>query len=211
MTRVVVAASALLAAIAPAGAVNVNVVGVFPGKAAVVVVDGAAPKSIAIGETIAGSKLVAVDGDGATFAVDGHRRTIAMGSYFAHSPASERARAVLGSDARGHFMTDGTINGGGIRFLVDTGATVVTLSANDAARLGVPYKQAPVSNASTANGTIQYRMVKLDRIKVGNVELTNVDAGVIDGYDGPALLGMSFLSRTEVSRDGANMVLTRRF
>jgi aspartyl protease family protein len=53
--------------------------------------------------------------------------------------------------------------------------------------------------------------VKLDRVKVGNVELTNVDAGVVEDYAGPALLGMSFLSRTEVSRDGANMVLTRRF
>jgi aspartyl protease family protein len=204
-------ATLILVAAASAQAADVDVVGLFPGKAAVVAVDGAAPRSIAIGESVAGQKLVAVDGNGATFLVDGHRQTIAMGSYLSHAGAADRAKAVVGADARGQFMADGAVNGTGIRFLVDTGATLVMLSSTDATRLGVPYRQAPVSVTATANGTVQYRMVKLDRIKVGNVELTNVDAGVLDDYNGPALLGMSFLSRTEVSRDGAYMVLTRRF
>jgi len=200
----------LLLAAATAQGADVDVVGLFPGKAAIVAVDGAAPRSIAIGESVAGQKLVAVDGNGATFLVDGHRQTVAMGSYLSHA-VTDRAKAIVGADARGQFMTDGTVNGTGIRFLVDTGATLVMLSSTDAARLGVSYRQAPVAITATANGTVQYRMVKLDRIKVGNVELTNVDAGVLDDYTGPALLGMSFLSRTEVSRDGAYMVLTRRF
>lgn len=204
-------ALALVASVTRVEAADVAVVGVFPGKAAIVAIDRAAPKSIAIGESIAGSKLLAVDADSATFLVDGRRQTIAMGSYLARPVAGDSAKAVVPVSGGGHFMIDGTVNGGGLRFLIDTGATLVVLSSTDAIRLGVSYRDAPLSRVTTANGIVQYRVVKLDRVKVGNVELNNVDAGVIDGYGGPALLGMSFLSRTEVSRDGANMVLTRRF
>ena len=194
-----------------ASAASINVVGVFPNKA-VVAIDGAAPHSIAVGETIAGFKLLSVDGNGATFLVDGRRQTIAMGSYLARPNDRDRAKAVLGADGRGHYVAQGTINGTATRFLVDTGATLVVLSLAEANRLGIHYRDAPQSLASTANGTVSYRVVKLDRVKVGDVELTNVEAGIIEGsYDGPNLLGMSFLSRMEVTRDGANMVLIRRF
>ena len=88
----------------------------------------------------------------------------------------------------------------------------MVLGTAEADRLGIAYKQAPRGGATTANGTVGYRIVRLDRVKVGDVELTNVEAGVLEGgYDGPPLLGMSFLSRTEVSRDGQSMVLTRRY
>ena len=192
-------------------AATINVVGLFPNKA-VVAFDRAAPRAMAVGETVSGIKLVAVDGSSATFLVDGRRQTIALGSYFAPQAASDRANAVLPSDSGGHFVAQGSIDGKATRFLVDTGATLVVLSTNEADRLGIVYKQAPRALANTANGTVPYRIVKLDRIKVGGIELTNVDAGIIEGvYDGPNLLGMSFLSRTEVARDGENMVLTRRF
>jgi aspartyl protease family protein len=192
-------------------AATINVVGVFPGKA-VVAVDGAAPRSIAVGESVAGFKLVAVGADAATFLVDGKRQTIAMGSYLGGKSASSRASTMVTLDGRGHYMADGAINGVPTRFLVDTGATLVILSANEATRLGVSYRQAPQAMARTANGTVPYRVVKLDRIRVGDVEINNVEAGVMEsGFDGPTLLGMSFLSRMEVSRDGQNMVLTKRF
>ena len=103
------------------------------------------------------------------------------------------------------------MNGAATTFLVDTGATMLVLSSKEAERLRLAWRQAPEAVASTANGRVTYRSMKVDRVKVGDVELTNVETGIIDGYDGPNLLGMSFLSRTEVSRDGANMVLTRRF
>jgi aspartyl protease family protein len=194
----------------PAIAATINVVGIFPNKA-VVTVDGAAPRSVSVGDTVGGFKLVSVGPDSATFVVDGKRQTIAMGSYFARPNNHDRTTAVLATDNRGHYVAQGSVNGNATRFLVDTGATMVVLSANEAKRLGVAYEQAPKSMVTTANGTVPYRVVKLDRVKVGDVELTNVDAGIIDGYDGPNLLGMSFLSRTEVTRDGVSMVLTRRF
>lgn len=190
---------------------SLNVVGLFPGKA-VVAIDKAAPRSMAVGETVAGIKLLAVDRDSATFLVNGRRQTVPMGSFVAGTSASGRATAVLDVDGRGHYMAAGTINGVATRFIVDTGATLVVLSAAEATRLGIVFRQAPQGTANTANGAVPFRLVRLDRIKVGDVELTNVEAGVMEGsYDGPPLLGMSFLSRTEVSRDGQSMVLTKRF
>lgn len=201
----------LAVSIGTAQAATIDVVGIFPGKA-VVAIDHGAPRSIAVGDTVAGFKLVAVGSDSATFLVDGRRQTIPMGSYLAGPPDRGRATATIGQDGSGHYLANGSINGASTRFLVDTGATLVVLSARDADRLAIQYKQAPRAVATTANGTVPYRVVKLDRIKVGDVELTNVEAGVMEGgYDGPPLLGMSFLSRTEVSRDGVSMVLTRRY
>lgn len=205
-----VCALCLTLAACDAAAAKLDVVGVFPGKA-VVTIDGAAPRSINVGETISGFKLLSVTGDGATFLIDGRSQTVAMGSYVAGTPAHGRATAVLGADSRGHYLAQGSVNGATTRFLVDTGATMVVISMKEAERLGLSWQQAPQGFANTANGKVSFRMLKLDRIKVGDVELTNVDAGIVEGYDGPNLLGMSFLSRTEVSRDGANMVLTRRF
>ncbi len=194
-----------------ASAAQLDVVGLFPGKA-VVSVDGGPPRSIGVGDSVGGFRLVSVGGDGATFLVDGRRQTIPMGSYLAGTSDHGRATAVLGADGSGHYVAQGAINGTATRFLVDTGATLVVMSSNEADRLHLAYKLAPQANASTANGRVSYRLVRLDRIKVGDVELTNVAAGILEGgYDGPTLLGMSFLSRTEVSRDGQSMVLTRRF
>lgn len=191
-------------------AATLDVVGIFPGKA-VVAVDKAAPRSVGVGETVAGFRLVAVGSDSATFVVDGRRQTIPMGSYLAGPADRGRATATIGQDGSGHYLAAGAINGSPTRFLVDTGATLVIVPAREADRLAIAYKEAPRAVANTANGAVTYRVVKLDRIRVGDVELTNVDAGVMEGYDGPPLLGMSFLSRTEVSRDGVSMVLTRRF
>ena len=175
-------------------------------------VDGAAPRAVSVGETVAGYRLVSVNADSATFVVDGRRQTIAMGSYLAGPSSAGRATAVVTADGRGHYAVQGSINGMVTQFLVDTGATIVIMSSNEADRLRIAYKTAPRALVNTANGTVPYRLVKIDRIRVGDVELTNVDAGVLEGtYDGPTLLGMSFLSRTEVSRDGQSMVLTRRY
>ena len=193
-----------------ADAANVDVVGLFPGKA-VVAVDGGPPHSLSIGDTVAGMKLVAVGSNDATFLVDGKRQTVAMGSYLAGRASDHRASATLAPDSRGHFIAQGSINGGSTRFLVDTGATMVVIPAAEADRLALDYRRAPQGMANTANGPVAFRLVKLDRVKIGDVELNQVDAAVMpSGYDGPVLLGMTFLSRTEVTRDGVNMVLPKR-
>jgi aspartyl protease family protein len=104
------------------------------------------------------------------------------------------------------------VNGAAARFLVDTGATLIALPAADAKRMGVSYLNAPRGVVNTANGSAVAYKVKLDTVRVGDITINNVDAMVIDGGGlHIALLGMSFLNRTEMTRDGETMVLTKRF
>ena len=194
-----------------ASAASVNVVGLFPGKA-LVSIDGGTPRTMATGETAVGVKLLATSGDSATFVIDGKRQTLALGQYFAGQASRGRASTTLVADGRGHYFTQGSINGATMTFLVDTGATLIVMSGEQASRLGIAYRRGPEGTANTANGQTVFYRITLDTVKVGDIVLNNVEAAVLEnGLAGPALLGMSFLSRTEMSRDGQNMVLTKRF
>lgn len=195
-----------------AGAADVRVVGVFTGKA-VVSIDGAAPRTLSVGQkTSDGVTLIGVDGQQAQFDVNGARRTLTVGQGFsAGPPVASGARTVLTADSRGHFWADGAVNGGAMRFMVDTGATVVALPAADARRIGLNYFNAPRTAVSTANGMTVAHLVKLDTVKIGDITLTNVDAVVQENGLATPLLGMSFLNRTDMRRDGPTMTLVRRF
>jgi aspartyl protease family protein len=156
-------------------------------------------------------RLVAVEGDGATFEIDGKRRTLKIGQPYATKTPSAAASVTLSADATGHFSADGSVNGARMRFLVDTGATLVALPAAEARRAGVLYLHAPRGTVSTAGGPATAYKVKLDTVSVGGVTLTNVDAVVLDQGLTVPLLGMSFLSRMDMQRVGQTMVLKKRF
>jgi aspartyl protease family protein len=199
------------AAAAPVGATDVNVVGLSPNRA-IVVIDGGAPRVLNQGMEINGVKLLSTSGESGEFMIDGRRQTLRLGQFYGGNANAGRASTTLTADGRGHYVTQGSINGGSMTFLVDTGATLVVLSAADAHRLGIAYKNAPQYTANTANGTVSYYKVTLNTVKIGDIVLNNVDAAIQEsGLATGALLGMSFLSRTEISRDGQNMVLTKRF
>ncbi|MGA2552992.1 MAG: TIGR02281 family clan AA aspartic protease [Burkholderiaceae bacterium] len=193
------------------GATDVNVVGISQGRAIVVIGQGA-PRVIREGSEVEGVKLLSTSGESADFVIDGKRQTLHLGQFYGGSAQNGRSSTTLTPDGRGHYVTQGSINGGSIIFLVDTGATFVVLSGADAHRLGIAYNDAPQYAASTANGYVTYHKVTLNTVKVGDIVLNNVDAAVQDtGLATGALLGMSFLSRTEISHEGSNMVLTKRF
>lgn len=98
----------------------------------------------------------------------------------------------------GHFAANALVNGRPVRFLVDTGATSVALTLADAKRAGVDVDALRYTvRHSTANGTNWGAPVRLERIAVGDVEVRNVRASVLqEGLD-TSLLGMSFLNRLE--------------
>ena len=99
-----------------------------------------------------------------------------------------------------------------MRFLVDTGASKVALSALEAKRLGISYLSAPRGLAQTANGNTVAYAVKLDTVRVGDITVNNVDAAVIEGQGlNVILLGMSFLNRMQMRRDGETLTLLKRF
>ena len=194
----------------PAAAVDVKVVGLSANKAIVVIGNGA-PRTLAVGQrTAEGVLLAAVNGDSAVFEIDGTRRTLQMGQHYAATGGSGE-RVVLAAAEGGHFLAAGQVNGGAIRFLVDTGATSVALPAHDAQRLGIDYKNGARGMVQTANGVTTAYRVKLDTVTIGGLTLNNVDAVVLEGGLTMPLLGMTFLNRTSMQRDGETLVLTKRF
>jgi aspartyl protease family protein len=121
-------------------------------------------------------------------------------------PASRSGyRVELRADATGHFMADAYINGRRVNIMVDTGATIVALSDEDAAAAGVFPREADFTGrVHTANGVARVAYVNLDTVSIGDITVRNVRAAVTErGKLTTSLLGMSFLSklrRAEMSR-----------
>ena len=193
-------------------ATDVVVSGLFPNKA-LVQVDGGALRTLAVGQTTPeGVRLVSVDRESAVFEIGGRRTTLGIGqAQIARSEPSAQS-AVMVADTSGHFSAEGRVNGQSLRFMVDTGATVTASPAADARRLGIDVAKGQLVLLRTANGTARGRQVKLDVVTVGGVTLYGVEAVVMEG-DGLAmpLLGMSFLNRMDMKREGSVLTLTKRY
>lgn len=201
----------LSACVGHAAATDVGVVGLFPGKA-ILVVDGAPPKTYEVGSSIgADGKLLAADRETATVMMNGKRQILTMGQYVHRAAPSSGNSVVLHAGERGHFIAPVRINGSSINMMVDTGASLIALPAAEAVRMGINYKNGRLGRSSTANGVVTVYQVKLDSVRIGDVELHQVDASVHESGLPYALLGMSFLNRMEMRRDGDQMTLTKRY
>lgn len=202
----------LALASAAAGATEVALTGTFGSTAAILSIDGGAPKTVKVGQSFGGVKVVGVEQDRATVEIDGKRRVLVRGqTHSSTGPSAARQSATLTAGPGGHFAAEGSVNGTSVRFLVDTGATLIALPASVAKRIGLDYRKGPVGAAQTAAGPTPAYRVKLDTVKVGGIELNNVDGVVIEqGLEVP-LLGMTFLNRVDMQRDGQTMTLTRRY
>ncbi|QQO33764.1 TIGR02281 family clan AA aspartic protease [Bradyrhizobium diazoefficiens] len=112
------------------------------------------------------------------------------------APAGGRSLNIP-RDGRGHFQTDGRIDGQRIGFMVDTGASVVALNETSAARFGLrPSRSDYNANVTTANGTIKAARTRIAMLDVGGLIVRDVDAMVLpDEALSENLLGLSFLSR----------------
>jgi aspartyl protease family protein len=104
---------------------------------------------------------------------------------------------VIPRDKRGHFQTDGRIDGQRIGFMVDTGASVIALNERSAAQIGVrPSQNAYTTVVSTANGKIKAARTRLAMVDIGGLIVRDVDAMVLpDEALSENLLGLSFLSK----------------
>jgi aspartyl protease family protein len=191
-----------------AGATEVGLVGII-GSKAILSIDGGSPRTLSSGQEYGGVKLLSTQGDSATVTIDGKRRVIKIGqSIVDQAPSNNKAAVVMVSDARGHFQTSGTINGHSANFLVDTGASAISMGASDAKRLGLNLNNAQRGMSQTANGVTMVYRVKLDTVKVGDIVLHNVDGVVHPSQNMPIiLLGMSFLSRVNMQTDGRTLTL----
>nr|WP_315428846.1 TIGR02281 family clan AA aspartic protease [uncultured Albidiferax sp.] len=204
----------LCAALAVGAAVQAQSValsGMMGGKA-LLLVDGKPPKSVAPGETHLGVKVISVAADEALVEINGKRATLRLGE----SPVSVKGKGsgnkiVLVADSQGHFIGPGRINGQSMQFVVDTGATVVSLGMNDAERMGINYKNGEPVRMSTANGNSNGWRIRLSSVRIGDVELSGVEAVVTPSSMPYVLLGNSFLTQFQMTRINDQMVLERRY
>ena len=206
----------LVLAVPPSSrAAEVNLIGLF-GSKATLMLDSGKPRTLAVGETSPDNiRLISIAADSAVIEFGGRRETIRMGNQRIAAARSDggAGRALLTGDSRGHFMTTAVVNGVSMPFLLDTGATAVTIGSDDAKRANIKYSPTNRSMMQTANGLVIAYNVKFDTVRVGDIMLNNVDGIVMEnqqlGIVG--LLGMSFLNRTEMQRSGDSMTLTRRY
>ena len=216
MTLRTVKTAALLAILlisTAASAQSVALAGML-GSKALLVVNGTAPKTVAPGETHEGVKVISTRGDLAIVEQDGKRSTLRVGeapvSMGASKSGGKGNRIVLVAGTGGHFLTAGQINGKAVQFMVDTGATSVAMGAQDAERTGINYEAGQPVAMSTANGNVQGFRIKLDSVRVGDVEVFGVDAVVTPQPMPYMLLGNSFLTRFQMQRENDQMTLTKR-
>jgi aspartyl protease family protein len=184
------------------------------GSRAILIVNGGPPKTVAVGETYKGVRVVSVQSDQAQVEFSGQRLALRMDTPTSVGGAGGGGggtRIVLPADTRGHFMTSGTINGRTVSFMLDTGATSVSMSAADAGRIGIEYQKGTPVQMSTANGVVQGWRVQLASVRVGDVEIYDIDA-VVSPLPMPyVLLGNNFINRFSMKRDSDQMVLEKRY
>ena len=196
---------------AAAFAQDVGLAGLM-GSKALLMINGGEPRAVAVGQTIDGVKLISIQGDQAVIEIGGKKRPLRVGQHAVGAgPSDSSGKIIMSADSRGHFYTLGSINGNSIRFLVDTGATMIAQGDSDARRLGLDFNRGEKGMAETANGRTVVSKVLLDTVRIGDVTLHNVDAMIHQNEMPIALLGMSFLNRMEMQRDGNTMTLKKRF
>ena len=186
------------------------------GSKALVIVDGSPPKSVSVGESYRGVKIVSTQGDQAVMEMAGKRLTMRVGEAptsvgGASSQGEGGTKVVLSASSGGHFMTQGQINGRAVQLVVDTGASAVSLSMAEAERVGLNYKAGQAMQLSTANGVIPGWRLKLASVRIGDVVVYDVDAVVSTGAMPYVLLGNSYLARFQMTRTNEQMVLDKRY
>lgn len=184
------------------------------GNRALLIIDGSPPRGVAPGDAHKGVKVLSTTGDEAVVEIDGKRHTLRVGD----APASVGGsgprggnRIVLTAGSGGHFFSQGAINGRAVQFMVDTGATAVSMGMSDAKRMGVAYETGRKILMGTANGVVPAWLIRLDSVRVGDVEVFGLD-GIVSQQPMPyVLLGNSFLNRFQMKRENDQMVLERRY
>lgn len=182
------------------------------GKSAALLVIQGQVKTVRVGQTVDGVRLIEVAEGQATVEVEGKRLQLILGAApVAQGAAQAGKRIVLGVAEGGHFLTMGSINGHAARFMVDTGATSVAISMADANRMGLRYLNGRRILTQTANGVAPAYQMTLDSLRIGDVEVGGVEATIVQANMPFVLLGNSFLSRFQMRRENDTMTLERRF
>ena len=208
-------AAILMLCTAAAAAQTVTMNGSLGTQQALLVIDGQ-PHAVAVGSTVKGVKLLSLTASQAEVEVVGARRMVTLGAGPVRMTGGgggggSGKEIVLTAGSGGHFQTTGQINGKAVQFMVDTGASMVGISQVEADRLGLDYKSSSRRGfAETANGRVPAYAITLTSVRVGDVEVANVDAMIVPATMPYVLLGNSFLTRFQMKRENDTMRLEKR-
>jgi len=186
--------------------------GMLGTRAALLIIDGE-PRTVEVGATVKGVKLVALEDGRATVDVAGRRQTLLLGAAPARIvPSATPPRQInMPMGPGGHYTAIGMINGQVTSFLVDTGATSVAISQIEAEKLGLRYLYGKRIVTQTANGVVPAYVIELASVRIGDVQVRDVEAIVIPGQMSHVLLGNSFLNRFQMRRENDVMTLELRY
>jgi aspartyl protease family protein len=160
-----------------------------------------------------GVRLVASESKGAVLEMDGKRVPLALSQRIAASYAEAAfAEVRIPRGEQGHHFVGGSINGHGVRFMVDTGATTIAMSSVDAERLGLKWREGRRGRTSTASGVAESRELTLATVSIGPITLHRIPATVVTGaYPTSVLLGNSFLAKVEMTEESGVMILRQKY
>jgi aspartyl protease family protein len=194
---------------------RVNIVGLFNGKA-VVMINGGAPQTLSVGQTKQEVKLLSADSEKATLLIEGKTKVLGMGQAASIAGGggqeTKDAQLKLFADKSGHFFGDVSVNGTLLKYVIDTGATTVAMNSADAKHARIDYSKGVKGTASTASGLVDTYHVKVNTLKLGAITLNDVDVAVIEGgFPEVVLMGMSVLNRLDMQRDSSVMTLKKKY
>jgi aspartyl protease family protein len=201
----------LLAVVAAPVDASVRVIALFSDKALLEV--GDRQKIVSKGETFEGVLLQSASGRGAVVVIVGETMSLRLNQRIAGNfKKRNRDTIKISPDAQGMYFARGAINGHSTNFLVDTGATNVTLSGDKATSLGIDYRKGIRGMASTAAAVVPVWNINLDSISVGGIKIHNVTATVISGSQPrQVLLGNSFLKHMDLKQAGSILTIEKRY
>jgi len=184
---------------------KITISGLFKDRA-VVIIDGT-QRILTIGKSSPeGVKLISASSHEAVLEIDGVQKAYALGGEISSTftgPAPGET-VTIAPDGGGMYLVNGSINGFQVSFVVDTGATLISMNKHQAKRIGLAYKMQGVESVSeTAAGYARIYLIKLNEVTVGNITVHDVEAAVHDDeFPTVILLGNSFLGRVNMVREG---------
>jgi aspartyl protease family protein len=188
---------------------SVELKGIFGKKAVLLIIDGK-ETIVKIGKAKHGVALLEVDGKRVFLDVGGVRQQFSLtkqmtGSY--KKPSTKKTVRIASQDG-GHYWVRGVVNGFPVDFVVDTGATSISMNSSVAKRLGVDYRNGRIVQVSTANGLSEAAMVNLKKVSIGEITQYNIAASIMLNDSLPVvLLGNSFLGGVDMRTDNGVLVL----
>lgn len=188
--------------------------GLFKNKA-IVTIDGkqrvlrkgkASPEGALLLESNSKEAIIEIDGEQKTYTLGSH-----IGGNFTAPTGGKKL--ILTPDSAGMYNVSGSINGSHVAFVVDTGATLVSMNSNIAKKLGIDYKMTGKEGHSyTASGKSKIYKINLKKVKIGDIEIHNVEGAVHEGnFPVITLLGMSFLGKLDMKREGRILELQKKY